>query len=620
MNAFLNRVISLYIMRRDRHVLGHQVINMLRSIHHIGQRNLHSQHVHGHSKRTRHLNIMQRVQRSLDTAGHRGRLIGNSQYRANRHRHPHTLLQRHHRVTNRQNGLRHIRHAVNLPTRIRVHRHRHKVQQLHLINTVILLRIRHTIHTQRRNGLRVTQVVRKIRTTIRLLIRQLRQRSTTNLHRSQGTVRPAPHLRLTTFNETHLMPPSNRRIRPYALQRPRINFHRLHITIKQHRSQHSSRLNTRTRLVLRPMHNSVFQQLPMRQLSRQATLNNNAPIRHVRVQRRFITRARHIVRQTFHLKARIPQFLTIGQQVNQVRAISQTRHTGLVPTNLRLLITMTRRITTSVVAPPTMTSIQHDDHRMQLRLRQLPHRSYITKRPSQVAIQTQTNVSQRHRQPTPIANKIRVVRIIRRPRQIGALLTNRTTLLPIRPPRVNTRNFRPVIRIRMHFRRSQANRVRLSQLTTHQIGTRIFNSFNVTIFGYSGTITQISIRHHTRSVLIRGTLRSLKIKRRFAIPHMTNPSKSVLQISVISRVPIRISSNHNRQRTFLLRTVSGLRVLNFHMPIMTTPPITRHRTQRRQHQTNRLMRILRNFSMPVTMSRSVRVLTKILTQGSPRAR
>lgn len=190
-----------------------------------------------------------------------------------------------------------------------------------------------------------------------------------------------------------------RRIRPLPLQRPNINTTTTNNNVIQKSSQHSRRLNTRTRLVQRLMNIQHVQILPMRQLSRQATNFNNAMIRNMRMQRRHITRARHIRRHNTRIAIRIPQLLTKRQQIKQVRSISQTRHTRLMPTNLRLFITMTRRITTSIITPPTVPSIKDNNNRLQLRNRQFPNRSHISKRTSQMTIKTKTNMPKRNRQP-----------------------------------------------------------------------------------------------------------------------------------------------------------------------------------------------------------------------------
>lgn len=307
------------------------------------------------------------------------------------------------------------------------------------------------------------------------------------------------------------------------------------------------------------------------------------------MQRRRVTRSRQARRKVTRFHKRIPQLLTRRLQVTKVRTVSQTRHTGLMPANFRVLIAVTARVATGVIAPPSMTSVQHNDDRVQLRLRKFPHGGNISQRTSQVTIQAQTDVPQRNRQPAIITfhtaritfkllsvrfvlvtdtqlntlftftilvcvtfkedlmtPKVRMIRIIRRPRQIGSKLTNRTTLLPIRPPRIGTFNFRAVVRIRMNTCRVQVHRIRFRYLFNYKVSTSTLNRHLVIIFRHTRTISQVRIRHNFRTTLIRITRRHLVVKGRLLVPQVTNPAKAMFQVSVIRTIPIRISRKYNR--------------------------------------------------------------------------
>lgn len=179
--------------------------------------------------------------------------------------------------------------------------------------------------------------------------------------------------------------------------------------------------------------------------------------------------------------------------------------------------------------------------------------------------------------------KVRMIRIIRRPRQIRSQLANRTTLLPIRPPRIGAFNFRTVVRIRMNTCRVQVYRIRFRHLFNYKVSTSTLNRHHVIIFRHTRTISQVRIRHNFRTTLIRIIWRHLIVKRRLLIPQVANPAKAMFQVSVIRTIPIRIGRKYNRQGTFTLRPIRRLRMFILHMTMMTTPPVARYRTQRREH-------------------------------------
>lgn len=141
-----------------------------------------------------------------------------------------------------------------------------------------------------------------------------------------------------------------------------------------------------------------------------------------------------------------------------------------------------------------------------------------------MAVETMANVTQRHSEPPASQNQIRRIRIIRRPRQIGSQLTDRTTLLPISPPRVGTLEFRQISSlVRMDKRRRQQKHVRLGQTTMLKVGTRYPDRTVMTILRHACTISQVRIGHNFRAPLVRPSRGAFQIKRRNTIPNRSNP-------------------------------------------------------------------------------------------------
>lgn len=192
---------------------------------------------------------------------------------------------------------------------------------------------------------------------------------------------------------------------------------------------------------------------------------------------------------------------------------------------MRLVVIPTRTVTTCVVTPPDVSTIQDNEYGVQLGFGGSPTRGYVSQGSRKVSIETCTNVAQRGREALTQALPIGVVVIVRHPWEIGAQRLTLFTLLPVCPPGVSSLVLVQVIyHVGVYICGLYVNCVGFCQLFLNQIGPRDPHHHIVTIFGQACTRDEVRVRHGFGPLLVRRVRGTPMVKRGLNIPTMSNPS------------------------------------------------------------------------------------------------
>ena len=247
----------------------------------------------------------------------------------------------------------------------------------------------------------------------------------------------------------------------------------------------------------------------------------------------------------FHNPVILPRFFSIKWIICTVKAVDRREYSQFYPSGSQFIISVSKHMTTNVMAPPSISDIAGICSEIWLELQTLPCNNRITRESNGISVASRTCISGKGKLSLAFPYTVKIVIMVQHPKGIQTRYFRNSSLLPVKPPEIYAVFFHRMMQIiKINLKEFIICYVKKYRLFLLRIHSHFLCNTWICFFIWADSICRMNIQCYLHIMVMKPFQEFRRIRKQLFVPGIACPSASIYRIHILNKMPVHINNSY----------------------------------------------------------------------------